>query len=120
MYMFTYSLIDYCIRKTSVHSNHLSGADILCNCWQPFQMWKSSGRWTTSKASSSKYRWDGRDRGIRELARLSRTIAPSVPAPLRFAVKRTPKQSTIWSAAYRQMNEIGDKGMRYVTTNIPV
>jgi F-box/leucine-rich repeat protein 2/20 len=37
-----------------------------------FQMWKSSGRWTTSKASSSKYRWVGRDRGMRELVKLSR------------------------------------------------
>ncbi|KAG1754755.1 uncharacterized protein EDB91DRAFT_1233625 [Suillus paluster] len=37
-----------------------------------FQLWKSSGRWTTSRASSSKYRWVGRDRGMRELVKLSR------------------------------------------------
>ncbi|KAG1774002.1 hypothetical protein EV702DRAFT_975435 [Suillus placidus] len=37
-----------------------------------FQLWKSSGRWTASKASSSKYRWVGRDRGMRELVKLSR------------------------------------------------
>lgn len=37
-----------------------------------FQLWKSSGQWTTSKASSSKYRWVGRDRGMRELVKLSR------------------------------------------------
>lgn len=36
------------------------------------QLWKSSGRWTASKASSSKYRWVGRDRGMRELVKLSR------------------------------------------------
>lgn len=37
-----------------------------------FQLWKSSGQWTASKASSSKYRWVGRDRGMRELVKLSR------------------------------------------------
>ncbi|KAG0707594.1 hypothetical protein DFH29DRAFT_995020 [Suillus ampliporus] len=37
-----------------------------------FQRWKSSGRWTASRASSSKYRWVGRDRGMRELVKLSR------------------------------------------------
>ncbi|KAG1830740.1 hypothetical protein EV424DRAFT_1470178 [Suillus variegatus] len=37
-----------------------------------FQLWKSSGQWTISKASSSKYRWVGRDRGMRELVKLSR------------------------------------------------
>ncbi|KAG2155687.1 hypothetical protein DEU56DRAFT_319240 [Suillus clintonianus] len=37
-----------------------------------FQLWKSSGRWTASRASSSKYRWIGRDRGMRELVKLSR------------------------------------------------
>ncbi|KAG1886032.1 hypothetical protein F4604DRAFT_1877965 [Suillus subluteus] len=37
-----------------------------------FELWKSSGRWTASKASSSKYRWVGRDRGMRELVKLSR------------------------------------------------
>ncbi|KAG1757045.1 hypothetical protein EDB19DRAFT_6007 [Suillus lakei] len=37
-----------------------------------FQQWKSSGRWTALKASSSKYRWVGRDRGMRELVKLSR------------------------------------------------
>lgn len=37
-----------------------------------FQLWKSSGQWTVSKASSSKYRWVGRDRGMRELVKLSR------------------------------------------------
>ncbi|KAG1836578.1 hypothetical protein DFJ58DRAFT_719077 [Suillus subalutaceus] len=37
-----------------------------------FELWKSSGRWTASKASSSKYRWIGRDRGMRELVKLSR------------------------------------------------
>lgn len=36
------------------------------------QLWKSSGRWTASKASSPKYRWVGRDRGMRELVKLSR------------------------------------------------
>ncbi|KAG2138697.1 uncharacterized protein EDB93DRAFT_1090447 [Suillus bovinus] len=37
-----------------------------------FQLWKSSGQWTALKASSSKYRWVGRDRGMRELVKLSR------------------------------------------------
>jgi F-box/leucine-rich repeat protein 2/20 len=36
------------------------------------QLWKSSGRWSASKASSPKYRWVGRDRGMRELVKLSR------------------------------------------------
>ena len=37
-----------------------------------FQRWKQSGQWTVLKASSSKYRWIGRDRGMRELVKLSR------------------------------------------------
>jgi F-box/leucine-rich repeat protein 2/20 len=37
-----------------------------------FQRWKQSGQWTVLRASSFKYRWTGRDRGMRELVKLSR------------------------------------------------
>jgi F-box/leucine-rich repeat protein 2/20 len=44
-----------------------------------FQRWKESGQWTVLRASSSKYRWVGRDRGMRELVKLSRVSPiPSV------------------------------------------
>ncbi|OAX42107.1 RNI-like protein [Rhizopogon vinicolor AM-OR11-026] len=36
------------------------------------QRWKQSGQWTVLRASSSKHRWAGRDRGMRELVKLSR------------------------------------------------
>lgn len=47
-----------------------------------FQQWKQSGQWTVLKASSPKYRWIGRDRGMRELVKLSR-VSP-MPSVLQY------------------------------------
>jgi len=51
-----------------------------------FQQWKQSGQWTVLRASSSKYRWVGRDRGMRELVKLSR-VSPISPV-LRYIITR--------------------------------